>query len=131
MAAVDRAPAGDDAVARHLLLGHAEIGGAVGDIHVVFFERALVEQHVEALARRQLALGVLGVDALLSTAKAGFRAAGFELLEHGAHQLMPLARRREERLAKVIDWLRNHGWTSDRRAALPCSIGGWNQHENG
>jgi hypothetical protein len=39
-------------------------------IHVVFLERALVEQHVEALARGQLALGVLRVDALLAAATA-------------------------------------------------------------
>jgi hypothetical protein len=71
LAAVDGAPAGNDAVARHLLLRHAEIGGAVGDVHVVFFEGAFIEQHVDALARRQLALAMLGIDALLAAAEPG------------------------------------------------------------
>jgi hypothetical protein len=38
-------------------------------VHVVFLERSLVEQHFEPLARRQLALGVLRVDALLPAAE--------------------------------------------------------------
>ena len=41
MPAVDRAPAGDHAVAGDDGLVHAEIGRAVGDEHVVFFEAAL------------------------------------------------------------------------------------------
>src|SRR6185437_4553765 len=58
-AAVDRAIAGDDAIARYLLLGHAEIRRAMLDEHVPFLEAAGIEQHVEPLARRQLALAVL------------------------------------------------------------------------
>ena len=65
-AAVDRAPAGDDAVAGDLLLLHAEIGGAVLDEHVELLERALVEQQLDALARGQLAALVLRLDARLS-----------------------------------------------------------------
>ena len=42
--AVDGAVAGDHAVAGNALRGHAEIGGAVFDEHVVFLERAAIEQ---------------------------------------------------------------------------------------
>ena len=66
--AVDRAPAGHHAVAGDLLLGHAEIARAVLDEHVPFLERALVEQHLEALARGELALAVLRLDAALAAA---------------------------------------------------------------
>jgi hypothetical protein len=41
--------------------------------HVPLFEGAVVEQQLDALARRQLALGVLGVDALLAAAQAARR----------------------------------------------------------
>ena len=58
-AAVHRAVAGDDAVARDLLLGHAEIVRAVLDEHVPFLEGAGIEQQLEPLARGELALGVL------------------------------------------------------------------------
>jgi hypothetical protein len=37
--------------------------------HVPLFEGAVVEQQLDALARRQLALGMLGVDALLAAAE--------------------------------------------------------------
>jgi hypothetical protein len=58
-AAVDRAVAGDHAVAGDLGVVHAEVGAAVLDEHVPFFEGAVVEQQLDALARGQLALGVL------------------------------------------------------------------------
>jgi hypothetical protein len=40
----------------------------VFDKHVPLFERAFVEQDLEALASRELAFGVLRVNALLPTA---------------------------------------------------------------
>ena len=43
-AAVHRAVARDDAVARNALLAHSEVGAAVLDEHVPFFERAGIEQ---------------------------------------------------------------------------------------
>ena len=54
-APVDRAVAGDDAVAQHLVLGHAEVGAAVGDQLVHLDEAARVAQQLDALARGQLA----------------------------------------------------------------------------
>jgi hypothetical protein len=39
------------------------------DEHVPFLEAAFVEQQLEALARGELALGVLGGDALLAAAR--------------------------------------------------------------
>ena len=55
------------------LLFHAEIGAAVLDEHVELLERALVEQQLDALARGQLAAGVLRLDALLAAAELGAR----------------------------------------------------------
>ncbi len=68
-AAIDRAPAGDDAVAGDFVVLHAELGGAVLDEHVELLERAFVEQQLHALARGELALGVLRRHALLAPAR--------------------------------------------------------------
>ena len=84
-AAVDRARAGDDAVAGELLLVHAEVDAIMLDIHVIFFERALIEQHPEPLARGQPPLGMLRRDPLLAAAEARGRAAPVQLFDRGAH----------------------------------------------
>ena len=60
---------------------HAEVDAIVLDIHVIFFEAALIEQHAEPLARGQPALGVLRRDALLAAAKPRRLAALFELFD--------------------------------------------------
>ena len=92
LAAVDGAPAGDDAVARHLGLFHAEIGRAVLDEHVEFLERALVEQQLDALPRGQLAAGVLRLDALLAAAELGAGAPLFKGVQDVFHvAAFPLA----------------------------------------
>ena len=88
-AAVDRAPAGDDAVAGDLGLLHAEIGRAVLDIHVELLERAFVEEDLDALARGQLAACVLGGDARLAAAGARIGAAPLEFLQHVLHGSPP------------------------------------------
>jgi len=62
-AAFDAAVAGDEAVAVIFLFGHAKIGGAVGDQFVGFFEGAVVEQEVDALAGGELAFFVLAFAA--------------------------------------------------------------------
>ena len=64
-ATVDAAVAGDDAVARHLLLRHAEVEAAVLDQLVELLEAALVEQQLDALAGGELALAVLALAALV------------------------------------------------------------------
>ena len=69
-----------------LLLVHAEVGAVVLDEHVEFLEAALVEQDAEALARGQLALGVLRGDALLAAAHPGGFAAAFEFGDIGGHR---------------------------------------------
>src|SRR6185312_622578 len=87
LAAVDRAPAGDDTVARHLGLLHAEFGRAVLDEHVELLERALVEQELDALAGGQFAAGMLRLDALLAAAKLGARAPFLEGVQDVLHRL--------------------------------------------
>src|SRR5690606_27184067 len=85
--AVDGAVAGNHAVAGHAVFGHSEIVAAVLDEDVPFLEAAVVEQDVDALAGGQLALGVLGRDALLAAAQLGARAPLLEFfydLVHGA-----------------------------------------------
>ena len=87
--AVDRAPAGDDAVAGDLALLHAEIGRAVLDVHVELLERAFVEEHLDALARGQLAARMLGVDARLAAAGPRDVAAALQFLQHVLHGWSP------------------------------------------
>jgi hypothetical protein len=83
--AVDRAPAGDHAVAGDLLVLHAEVGAAVLDEHVELLEAVFVEEQVDALAGGQLALGVLGRDALFTAAGPGLLATTIQFLENMLH----------------------------------------------
>ena len=130
-AAVDRAPAGDHAVAGNFLLLHAEVGRAVLDEHVELLERALVEQELDALARGQFAALVLGFDALFAAAQAGLFPALFQPVEdvfHVArgpcplrnpskrHTMLGLLRASRER-AFPLPVLTGRGW----RAALAAS----------
>ena len=62
--AVDRAGAGDDAVAERAPLLHPEVGGAVPGEGVELDERAGVEQHLQSLAGGVAALGVLALGRL-------------------------------------------------------------------
>src|SRR6202011_4208371 len=64
----DASVPGDEAVAVELLLGHAEIVRAVRNQPVGFLERTLVEQKLDALAGRHLALLMLPFAALLPAA---------------------------------------------------------------
>ncbi len=77
--AIDRARSGDDTVARNFLILHPEIDAVVLDIGVQFFKTAFVEQHIKPLARGQLALGVLRINALLAATHAGGFSAAFHL----------------------------------------------------
>src|ERR1043165_9207562 len=83
---VDEAPlhgavAGDDAVAGNALPVHAEVVAAVDDELVELLKRAAVEEQLDALARRQLPLGVLPGDARLAAADLALALAALELLE--------------------------------------------------
>ena len=111
--AVDRAAAGDDAVAGNLLALHAEVGAIMLDIGVELLERAFVEQHVEPFARRELALGMLRVDALLPPAQTGCGAAAFHFGDIGGHRLLhrnwtapsaPTAAAMQMRICKVAKY---------------------------
>ncbi len=70
-AAVDLAEAGDHAVAGILLVGHAEVADVVRRQPAELLEAAAVQQQVDALARCQLALGVLIGDSLFAAAQLG------------------------------------------------------------
>ena len=84
-AAVDHAVAGDHAVARHLVVLHAKVRAAVLHEHVPFFKGAVVQQQLNALAGGELALFVLGVDALLAPAQAGKFALFLQLVQDVLH----------------------------------------------
>src|SRR3546814_8027046 len=72
-AAADRAVAGDDAVTRHLLVGHAEVRRAVFDEHVPFLEAAGIEQNVDALARGERSVEQTSeLQSLMRNSYAGF-----------------------------------------------------------
>ena len=62
-----------------------EVGVAVLDEHVELLERIRVEQQFDALARRQLAAGVLRRDARFAAAQAGLAAAFVEILDDLFH----------------------------------------------
>ena len=78
-AAVDGAPAGDDAIAGDFRLVHAEIGRAMLDKHVELFERAFVHQQFEALAGSELAAPMLRFDPPDAAADPGAGASRFEI----------------------------------------------------
>ena len=88
-AAVDGAPAGDDPVAGDLLVGHAELVGAMFDEHVELLEAALVQQEVDPLPGGQLALGVLRGDAALAAAQLGLSATAGQFIEDMLHAGLP------------------------------------------
>src|SRR6185437_1543893 len=95
-AAVDRPPAGDDAVTGNFLLLHAELVGAVLDEHVELLERALVEQELDALAGGQLAALVLGLDAPFATAQPGLRPPRLQPVEDVLHRRLTTPARTPE-----------------------------------
>src|SRR6185503_8849811 len=109
---VDRAPAGDHAVARDPLLLHPEVGAAMGDELVDLGERAGVEEHVDPLARRELSGLVLLVDPGFSAARFGFLVAALQLLE-----LLIVGGRRHAGLVAQLTP------TDDRTVAAPAKSG--------
>ena len=68
---------------------HAEIDAAVLDIHVELLEGAFVEQEVEALARRELAALVLGLDTGGAAPCPRPVAADFKLFQDFLHSRSP------------------------------------------
>src|SRR5208282_1373804 len=83
--AVHRAVAGDDTVARDLVLVDAEIVAAVLDEHVPFLEGTRVEQQLEPLARGELAAAVLGLDAASAATGPRRRSLIFQAAENIVH----------------------------------------------
>ena len=83
---IDRAGARHHAIAGDLLVGHAEFGAIMLDKHVELFKAAFVQQHVQTLARAQLALFMLGLDAGFAPAHAGRFTFRVELFQDGFHQ---------------------------------------------
>jgi len=73
--------AGDDAVSEEALLVQPEVTAAMGHEGVELDEAVRVQQQLQPLARGQLALGVLLVDAFLSTAEARRRTHLVEALD--------------------------------------------------
>src|SRR5699024_1610662 len=89
-ASIDRPVAGDDTVARDALLVHAEVDAAVIDEHVPLFEGVFVQQHRQALARRQLPLGMLRIDAPLTAAEARLITTDLKFAENFLHLCSPV-----------------------------------------
>ena len=52
-----------------MLLLHTEVVATMRDEHVELLERTLVQKHLDTFARRVLALGMLGVDTLLTASE--------------------------------------------------------------
>ena len=72
---------GDDAVARHSLLVHAEVPARVDDEPIHLRERTLVEQELQPLVRRLLAGLVLAGNPLDAAAQQGGLVAPTEVFE--------------------------------------------------
>src|SRR5579883_1823002 len=89
---VDGTPAGDDAVARNGLGLHAEIMTTMLDEHVPLLEGAGIEQKLETLARRQLALVMLCLDPARAASGTRRRALLLEPLEFPAWSPHPFSR---------------------------------------
>ncbi len=56
------------------------------DIGIELFEAAFVKQHIQPLARGQLAFGMLRIDALLPSTQLGRCTAAFHFGDIGGHQ---------------------------------------------
>src|SRR6185437_13755651 len=69
--AINAAVPRDDAVARILLVLHAEIEAAVFNELIDLFECVFIEKQVDALARGEFALGFLLVQTLFAAAEFG------------------------------------------------------------
>ena len=80
---IDESVSGDDAVAGEYLLVETEVARTMNDVLVELLKSALVEKEVDALARGQLARGVLACDALAAAARACTRDALAQLFEFG------------------------------------------------
>ena len=91
-ASVDHAVASDHTIAGDLVVFHAEVGAAVLDEHIPLFKSAFIKQHLEPFTRRQLAFGVLGLDALGTATQTGGCALVFELFKNVLHGLVSLLR---------------------------------------
>jgi hypothetical protein len=79
--------AGDDAVARDLLLLHSEVGAAVDDEAVDLDEAPGIEEQIDALAGGELASVVLLLDALHAPAHESARVGIVEPLDGGGRGL--------------------------------------------
>src|SRR5262249_29505690 len=84
-ATIDGAVACDNAVAWDALVAHAEVGRAMLDEHVPFFEGAVIEEKIDPLAGGQFALCMLRLDAALPTAQACRVPLVFELTQDLLH----------------------------------------------
>ena len=73
--------AGNHAVARDELVAQAKVGGPVGDEHIVFFEAAFVEQHLNPFAGGEFAFVVLGIYSCLPSPQLGLLTVVEQLLD--------------------------------------------------
>src|SRR5579862_1086173 len=80
---MDRARTGNDAITWYSLLIESEIGGAVFDECVDFFEAITIEQYSQTFASSEFPFAVLVFDPLRATAKFGLVAKAVKVFEFG------------------------------------------------
>ena len=78
---VDRTRTGYDTIAQELLLLHTEVMAAMLLKHIIFLERTLVEQHLNALASCIFTTFVLFLNGFLTTTETSLFALLDELLD--------------------------------------------------
>jgi hypothetical protein len=74
----------------------------VFDEHVVFFERLVVQEQIDAFARRQLAALVLHLDTRLSPAEPCPGPSLFKSLQNVLHAVTPAPRKNDLRCEEVV-----------------------------
>jgi len=101
-AAIDRAPAGHDSIARDPVFLRTEFRVAVLDEHVELLEGIGVEKELDPLAGGELAAVVLGLDPRFPAAHARPLPPLFELLEDMLHRIAPPDACKRDTLANQI-----------------------------
>ncbi len=81
LAAVDGAMTGDNPIAWDDVSVHAEVPATVFNEAIHLLEAALVQKHLETLARRHFPAGMLGLNAGLTATDLDFGLAGSEVFQ--------------------------------------------------
>ncbi len=92
-APIDRAITRDHTITGDFLVRHAEIGAAVLNKGIPFFETTLIQQQIDPFTGGELTAAVLDVYPFLTSAQGGSLSFLFQLFDNLLHTLSPVLRR--------------------------------------